>query len=81
MQSGLAAVRLKIGRAHVGQDQVQMSGFRLGRDAIITCAHFDQWPDAPEAFENMAAQYLSGSNGLSGVAQARDTALGTCGAR
>ena len=74
MKSGLAAVSLKISdlnpNAPLGATN-QLSGFRLGKDTIITSAHFTEWPTIWEAFEALARQYVSGENGIFEARQER----------
>lgn len=75
MKSGLAAVSLKISdlnpNAPLGVTN-RLSGFRFGKDAIITSAHFTEWPTTWEAFEALAPQYVSGENGIFEARQGRN---------
>ncbi|KAK5441930.1 hypothetical protein LTS15_011195 [Exophiala xenobiotica] len=74
MKSGLAAVSLKISdlnpNVRLGATS-QLSGFRLGKDTIITSAHFTKWPTTWEAFEALARQYVSGEKGMFEARQER----------
>jgi hypothetical protein len=75
MKSGLAAVSLKISDLNSNaplEVTNQLSGFRLGKDTIITSAHFTKWPTSWEAFEALARQYVSGENGIFEARQERE---------
>jgi hypothetical protein len=71
MMHGLAAVAIRIQKP--GQnDLVHVSGFRVGRDAIVTCAHFLSWPDNKEEFQRLALEYHQQAFGMQCALQVRE---------
>lgn len=71
MKTSLAAVALRLGSPDQSHP-TQVSGFRLGRDTIITCAHFTTWPETEQEFKEKARMYHSGNNGLNEALQVRE---------
>ncbi|OQU94229.1 hypothetical protein CLAIMM_00614 [Cladophialophora immunda] len=70
VKTGLAAVRVRVGLAHLPGLEAQiaeLSGFRLSQDMIITCAHFTDWDIAG----NNVEFFLNGQNGVCEAIQAR----------
>jgi hypothetical protein len=71
MMHGLAAVAIRIRRP--GQDDpIHVSGFRVGRDAIVTCAHFLRWPDNKEDFQRLALKFHQREFGMQCALQVRE---------
>jgi hypothetical protein len=71
ISNGLAAVRVRVGNAHLRGSDAQtseLSGFRVSRDMVITCAHFTDWTLAG----NSVQTFLTGRNGICEAIQARD---------
>ncbi|KIW13834.1 hypothetical protein PV08_06614 [Exophiala spinifera] len=62
VEMGLAAVRVRVANAHLqgeARQSMDLSGFRLSKDLIVTCAHFTDW-DLPG---NNVDFFLNGQNG------------------
>ncbi|KAJ9627365.1 hypothetical protein H2204_009776 [Knufia peltigerae] len=72
LRIGLAAVRVKVENNHLSGENAQtthLSGFRLSRDLVVTCAHFTEWEGG-----NDVEHYLTEKNGQCHAIQAQDVA-------
>ncbi|KIX92025.1 uncharacterized protein Z520_12240 [Fonsecaea multimorphosa CBS 102226] len=81
MMPGLAAAQVTVPRAGVSPPTATLSGFRIAYnnvDAVITCAHFIDWPKKQEDFDDVARHYnvTLGSQGGVATQAALTDALG-----